>query len=313
MPLFRKEALDHKRRKLHGDVILVQPVGFFVMTVVFFVVTLGLISFLMSGEYKRKETVVGYFAPSNGLSIIRADQGGRLTQVFVNEGDVVEAGTPLFESRVDVETEGGFIGERRLESTDVRLSELKEQLINTQKRFAGDRKRLTSQVSNYERELDGLFRRRLLQKKAVDLGAAQLEKYERLTQQDVTSQLELDNSRSNDINQRIALENIDQQIVSREGTLSEVKFSIAGLKVNEERELSQICVQISQLEDSRTSIEASSRYRVRSPISGTVTALQRIKNSACKRVSSKKYLPHPIDPENSTRRSPMSKRFTAWW
>jgi len=28
LPLFRKEALDHKRRKLHGEVILVQPVGF---------------------------------------------------------------------------------------------------------------------------------------------------------------------------------------------------------------------------------------------------------------------------------------------
>lgn len=133
MPLFRQEALDHKRRKLHGDVILVQPVGFFIMTSVFFAVTLALVFFLMNGEYKRKETVAGYFAPSNGLSIIRADQGGRLTQVFVNEGDYVEAGAPLFESRVDVETEGGYIGERRLESTDVRLSELQDS-FQTQRR-----------------------------------------------------------------------------------------------------------------------------------------------------------------------------------
>jgi len=181
MTLFRKEAIDHKRRKLHGEVILVQPVGFFIMTIVFFAVTLGLVGFLLNGEYKRKETVTGYLAPANGLSIIRADQGGRLTQVFVNEGDVVEAGAPLFESRVDVETEGGFIGERRLESTDVRLSELKEQLANTQKRFAGDRERLTSQVLNYERELDGLSRRRLLQQEAVDLAQAQYEKMVRLT------------------------------------------------------------------------------------------------------------------------------------
>ncbi|WP_026941343.1 HlyD family secretion protein [Hellea balneolensis] len=274
MSLFRKEALEYKRRKLHGEVILVQPVGFLIMTVVFFAVTLGLVGFLLNGEYKRKETVVGYLAPANGLSIIRADQGGRLTQVFVNEGDYVEAGAPLFESRVDVETEGGFIGERRLESTDVRLSELREQLINTQKRFAGDRARLTSQALNYERELDGLLRRRVLQNQAVELAAAQFEKIERLTAQEVTSQLELDNARSNDINQRLALESIDQQIVSREGTLSEVRFAISGLKANEDRELSQTRVQISQLEESRASLEASSSYMVRSPIAGTVTALQ---------------------------------------
>ena len=148
MTLFRKEALDHKRRKLHGDVILVQPVGFFVMTAVFFAVVMALVFFMMNGEYKRKETVIGYLTPSNGLSIIRADQGGRLTQVFVNEGDVVEAGTPLFESRIDVDTENGRIGERRLESTDVRLSELQEQIKNIETRYTGEGERLRAKVDN---------------------------------------------------------------------------------------------------------------------------------------------------------------------
>ena len=57
MTLFRSEATDHKRRKLHGYVIPVQPVRFFVMTAVFLIVTLGLVGFLTSGETKRKETV----------------------------------------------------------------------------------------------------------------------------------------------------------------------------------------------------------------------------------------------------------------
>lgn len=117
-------------------------------------------------------------------------------------------------------------------------------------------------------------RRRHLQKQAVDLAAGQLDKFIRLTANEVTSQVELDNARSNDINQRIALENIDQQIVAREGTLSEARFTLAGLTTNQEQELSQIRVQISQLEESRASLEASSRYLVRSPISGRVTALQ---------------------------------------
>ena len=274
MPFFRQESLNHKRRKLHGEVILVQPVGFFVMTAVFFVVTAALVFFLMNGQYKRKETVSGYLAPANGLSLIRADQGGRLIQVFVNEGDYVDAGTPLFESRVDVETEGGFIGERRLESTDVRLSELQEQVLNIGKRYRQDKDRLSAQALNYERELDGLLRRRLLQRQAVDLAEEQLEKYERLTQQEVTSQLELDNARSNNINQRLTLESIEQQIVSREGTLSEVRHTLRSLKTGEDRELSQIRIQISQLEESRAGLEASSQYLVRSPIAGTVTALQ---------------------------------------
>lgn len=274
MPLYRQEALDHKRRKLHGEVILVQPVKFFVITAVMFGAVMALVFFLMNGEYKRKETVLGYLAPASGLSMIRADQGGRLTQVFVREGDRVEAGAPLFESRVDVDTEDGFIGERRLESTDVRLSELTEQLSGIEARYRAERARMSAQIKNYERELSGLTRRLALQKQAVDLAESQLEKYQRLTAQEVTSQLELDNARSNDINQRLALESIDQKIVTREGTLSEVRFALAGLSNNEERELSQLRIQISQLTEARTGLEASSRYMVRSPVAGIVTALQ---------------------------------------
>ena len=75
MTLFRPEALEHKRRKLHGEVIIVQPVSFFVLTAIFFVLTVVMVGFLASGEYKRKETVIGYIAPERGLSVIRAEAG----------------------------------------------------------------------------------------------------------------------------------------------------------------------------------------------------------------------------------------------
>jgi len=46
------------------------------------------------------------------------------------------------------------------------------------------------------------------------------------------------------------------------------------LNTNKDRELSQIRVQISQLEDAKTGLEASTQYMVRSPVAGRVTALQ---------------------------------------
>ena len=274
MTLFRPEALEHKRRKLHGEVIIVQPVSFFVLTATFFVLTTFIVAFLASGEYKRKETVVGYIAPERGLSVIRADQGGRLTQVFVSEGDIVPAGTPLFEARVDIETEGGRIGERRLKSTDVRLSELREQEANINTRYQGEKERLRGQESNLVAELHGLKRRLVLQLKSVDIAASQLKRYEKLASDQTVSQLELEQARSTDISQRINLESVEQQITARKGQLTEVRFGIKGIAANQERELSQLRLQVSQLEQSRVELEASSQYIVRSPIAGTIAALQ---------------------------------------
>jgi len=67
MAFFRKQALDHRVRKLHGEVIFVQPMSFFIVTTVFFLVTMIIVVFLMRGEFLRKESVVGFINPSNGF------------------------------------------------------------------------------------------------------------------------------------------------------------------------------------------------------------------------------------------------------
>jgi len=156
----------------------------------------------------------------------------------------------------------------------VRLSELREQERGTEVRYRQETARITSQIANFERELIALNNRLKLQQRAVDLAAEQLAKIERLTQQEVTSQLELTNAMSNDINQRLAMENVEQQIIAREGALGEARYALNGLINSEKGDLSQIRVQISQLEDSRVGLEASSRYLVRSPLSGRISALQ---------------------------------------
>ena len=274
MHLFRKESIEHKRQKLHGEVILVQPVSFFVITAVFFMLTFILLTFLARGEFHRKENVLGYINPSNGMSIIRAEQGGRLTQIYVNEGDEVEIGQILFESRTDISTENGFIAERRLENTDARLFELREQESAIIKRFELDRDRLKSQIVNLEKELQVLSNRRGLQLRSTELSRKRLEKFERLKADDTVSELEYENVRSQNIGEELNLEALNQQIIGIERNFTETKFSLRGLSGLKERELSQLRLQIGQLEESRTSLETSSRYVVKSPVNGTITALE---------------------------------------
>lgn len=272
--LFRQESLEYKRRKLHGEVIFVQPVGFYIITFVFFAVTLGIVAFLMRSDFLRKESVVGYINPSSGLVVIRADQGGRLTQVFANEGDVVESGQPLFESRIDVGTEDGFIAERRLKNTEIRLSELREQAAAIQRRYSLDRDRLRSQIDNMVQEISALSSRRVLQAKSAAFSRERLDKFTRLRADETVSELEFENARAQNISEELALEGVSQQLIAREGNLAEARFSLRSLDGLEAREISQLRVQISQLEESRTSLEASSSYVVRSPITGTISALQ---------------------------------------
>lgn len=274
MTLFRQEALNHKRRKLHGEVILVQPLGFYVTTAVFFFLTAAAVWFLASRDYARKESIPGYIVPSSGVTIIRAERGGRLVQIFGEVGMDVGAGTPLFESRVDVDTPDGYVSQRQLKSTEVRLSELRDQEAAIRTRYASEMRRLASQAQSLETEIAVLVRRRTLQGEAVTMSGARRTKMERLLRDDTVSALEAEQARSEDINQNLALEGVEQQLVSREAALSEARFARAALGPAEERELSQLRQQIAQLEESRVALQASSSYVVRSPVAGRITALQ---------------------------------------
>ena len=245
------------------------------MVTIAFALLIGMaVLFFASREYVRKETVAGFITPSSGVTTIRAERGGRLLQRYGSVGARVEQGDLLFESQIDIETSDGFVSQRQFESATERLAELESQLETTEQRYRTDRLRLTSQVTNIESELEGLQRRLRLQLDATEFSAERRQKMDRLYQEEVASLLEAEQARSDDINQNLSLELIRQQIVSREGALMEARFAMEALPAARERELSQIRQQIAQIEETRTVLRGNSRYQVRSPISGTITAVQ---------------------------------------
>ncbi len=105
--LFRQEAINHQRNRLWGDVILTQPLSTKLATLVIGVVLVLLITFLVVGDYTRKERVNGYLVPESGLVEIYPDQRGNATEVLVESGDAVEAGDTLARITTDRATNSG--------------------------------------------------------------------------------------------------------------------------------------------------------------------------------------------------------------
>ena len=274
MSLFRTEVLTARSRKLHGDVILMQPVSFKVITGVFFLLTSAAVFFAGSQEYTRKETTVGYISPETGLTTIRASQGGTFTQIFVKEGDIVQAGAPIFESRIDIETKDGFVSERRLASTEIRLGELRSSQEETRKRYTEEQERLTVLIKSIESELEALESRKILETEVAKLATKRHEKFKRLRAEEVVTPPEYDAAQAQEFQALISLENLSQQITNRESSLLETKFSLQGLSGRRRTDLSGITQQIASLKEGRASLQAQTSYIVRSPVAGRVSALQ---------------------------------------
>jgi len=89
--MFRKEAIQAKSQKLHGDVFLVQPISFLVLGLL----TLFLIVVLFAGDYARSEQVIGHLVPSGGLVKIQTPRFGTLKSIDVKENDTIISGQVL--------------------------------------------------------------------------------------------------------------------------------------------------------------------------------------------------------------------------
>lgn len=273
MSLFRPEVFEAQRRKLHGDVILVQPLSLKVIAAMFIVIGATLLTFAATREYTRKETARGYIVPETGTTAVRATRGGELMDLLVVEGQSVAIGAPLFESRLDVETSDGFVSERRLDSLQERLFQVDMREAEMKNRFQTERQRLQSIVTGLEAEVKTMARRADLQAEVTRVAEERLAKFGRLLREEVISQIEYDSIERQSYDSRLALSTLEQQKLASDSSLRNARFQLGSLPSQKREEVSRLAAERAQLEEVRASVDAQTTYIVRAPVSGTISAI----------------------------------------
>jgi membrane fusion protein len=94
--LFRQEALTYSERQNDGQVIVIRPVSFTVLTAGVGVFLVLLLHFLFLAGYTRDELAKGTLIPAGEFAKVYTFKPGVITQVFVTEGNLVQQGNPLF-------------------------------------------------------------------------------------------------------------------------------------------------------------------------------------------------------------------------
>ncbi|MBX9637557.1 MAG: HlyD family secretion protein, partial [Nitrosomonas sp.] len=93
--LFRTEALSHQQNRLHGDVLIARSPAISVLVWVAALFAIAIAGFAYWGEYTRKEHVVGYLSPTQGMIRIFSPQAGTVVEKHVSEGQQVKQGDAL--------------------------------------------------------------------------------------------------------------------------------------------------------------------------------------------------------------------------
>ena len=272
--LFRANAVKQQSARLDGDVIIAQPLSSTLLTVILVGVVLTLLTFLSLASFNRKETVTGYLKPDMGLAKVMSPRSGVIQQVFIEDGQQVQAGDRLaLLSMPDNLAIGDSLSstlQQGIQQQIALVSQRREQVIT----------QFNQQASEYQSRL------RLSQNLLQDLQAQQQLLQERLAlhlqrQQDfialqqrgAISATELQQQQELVLNLRQQLAELNASAQNQKAQFAQLEGLIERLPGEQQQQLTLLDSELSRLSQQYTELSARGEMLITAPISGRVTNL----------------------------------------
>ena len=274
-PLFRRDALEHQRQRMLGEVIIAQPLSFTLLTILLGLATVAILAFLVLGDYARKERVKGYLIPEGGLVKVYASRIATVTKVHVTDGQAVRRNQELLSLTADSYLASGDSLVRLL------LNELAEQKHNAeeniqylQQRADLERAQLKERVAGLAQTLQHLRVQHDIQESRAKVAAEQLDAIELLAAKGYAPAVELRNRKELYLIQVQKVAELAAEISERENDLEEARYAMEEVKIRLKQSVSNLGDRVSEIAQREARLRTEQGYALRAPVSGRVTALQ---------------------------------------
>lgn len=239
--LFRREAVEHQRTRLWGGVILTQPVPTKVAAMVAGAMVVLLVTFLILGDYTRKEKVRGYLVPESGLVQIYPDQPGTVTDILVESGDAVAAGDILARIATDKSMANGSDMSSLL--LDVLRSQkvLIAQRVDRARLLMRDRREhLAERIANVNAQIARLEDQRVLQSERLDLARERYSALESLRREELMSESDYQDRYQLFLDEQQSFKRLEHSLLAEQSELQSLEFELASLADETEEKVDQL-------------------------------------------------------------------------
>ena len=273
--LFRTDAIEARRHRLHGDVILLQPISTRILIIAFVVAMAAGLAFAAQARYARKETVSGYLVPSAGIATMHALRGGTVLEIKVGENQLVSAGQPLLVLSTDESLSSGpWVSQQVEQSLQQQKGDVRSQMS-----LADSRNRAQAQL--YSKRIAGLeqIERQLqenLRQQAESAGLARqdVEKGRALLGKGFATERDVARLQREYLAQLDSQMAVEQRLLQVRSEIAEIRAQMMQLPTEREDRTAELRLRMADLEQRVTEAQRSKSYVLRAPVSGRVSGLQ---------------------------------------
>ncbi|MEM9356263.1 MAG: HlyD family efflux transporter periplasmic adaptor subunit [Pseudomonadota bacterium] len=275
--LFRQEALEYQSssNSRFGKPTGVIPPSWTLITFILALFMASLLTFIISVDFARKETVRGKLRVDGAEAKLYALEPGLITKVFVEDGQTVKAGAPIVQITSD-----RYLSDGASLSEATRL-QLERERTTLNRRRTAIIKASEISVAQVEQSIKDAQRRQLEIEAQLEIGQRRLEIAKRRAA-DAEQFLEEQLIAEPQLNERLDMAaSLEQNALQVEAQLNEVVASRKRLflekqqvQASSERDLADIDLRLEQIESQVEQTNAKTSHIIRAPIDGKVTGLQ---------------------------------------
>lgn len=247
--LFRKEVTENKRNRLEGSLTLIQPTSYkvFVWLLVFLLAMAIVVA--LNFSVSKKVTVIGRVESSAGIIKVKTSNIGSVSEILVNEGDIVTSGTPILKLTSAKYGRNSDLSETKLLALEKELTYQQKEKNELTNLYTFESKSLTFKKSNLEKQLIELNAQKLIYQKRLRLNKKIVNQLEQLNKEKYVSTL--DYSRQMD-----SLLLLEQQISDINSKAFTVKSEITNTDLLFDKLRSQYNLKIVKVEKEITKLGA---------------------------------------------------------
>lgn len=270
--LFRHEAVEHNRKKLEGDISLVQPPTFKYLTILITLIVLLSFLFLVTGTYSRKERAIGSLQPVKGVVKLVAPKSGVVEDMAVSEGSKVEKGDTILSIRSEVFGESGQeLNKSLIKQYEFQINALNMQIESEKQQNAIKISDLNSRLESLKVEYDQVLKSKKLLNQRVAINKDIKKQVGQLLDTGYISELELKRQDDSVLALQQQLINLDTDLLSVIRQIQDTESQLSNLPLQYKEKLRQLA---RQQEELKLQLSQAKQERVASivaPIGGMIS------------------------------------------
>lgn len=271
---FRQAALDARRVDALGEIILIRPLAFSVITGVVALAAIAALAMLFFGSYTKRSTINGQLVPDSGTLKVYAPQAGVVIRKQVREGQRVHRGELMYVLTSERQTSNQRnVQESISTQVELRQQSLLGEISKTQQLQRDERRALLKRIDGLGAEVNKIGTQIEGQRNRTKLAEDALLRSEQLLAQNFISKEQLQLKMVDLLDQRNHLGSLERDQISVGRDLASAQADLVLLSGRQRNTLAQIERALASTNQELTESEARRSISMTAPEDGIASGV----------------------------------------